>query len=136
MQLGRAADHSPPSNATVMQEYNYNSTHPLGHTGSVTGSLYLSIWSCIMAQAFQSLTCHGKGWVSIPGWSLWEFLWGKWNWLRLFFGHFGFPLSDDSPLALHIHIPFIYHRNHYIILAIQHHHQHRHHTRLLLQFTV
>jgi len=38
---GRAADHSPPSSAVVMQEYSYTSTHPLGHTGPVTGSLYL-----------------------------------------------------------------------------------------------
>jgi len=38
---GRAADHSPPSSAAVMEEQSYTSTHPLGHTGSVTGSLYL-----------------------------------------------------------------------------------------------
>ena len=31
----------PPSSAAVMQEESYNSTHPLGHTGPVTGSLYL-----------------------------------------------------------------------------------------------
>jgi len=37
---GRAADHSPPSSATVMEEYGYTSNHPLGHTGPVTGSLY------------------------------------------------------------------------------------------------
>jgi hypothetical protein len=36
---GRAADHSPPSSAAVMEEYSYTSTHPLGHTGPVTGSL-------------------------------------------------------------------------------------------------
>ena len=41
MRPGRAADHSPPSSATVLEEQNYTSTHPLGHTGSVTGSLYL-----------------------------------------------------------------------------------------------
>ena len=41
MRPGRAADHSPPSSAAVMEEYSYNSTHPLGHTGPVTGSLYL-----------------------------------------------------------------------------------------------
>jgi len=35
---GRAADHSPPSSAAVMEEWRYNSTHPLGHTGPVTGS--------------------------------------------------------------------------------------------------
>ena len=39
---GRAADHSPPSSAAVMEQYSYISTHPLGHTGPVTGSLYLT----------------------------------------------------------------------------------------------
>jgi len=38
---GRAADHSPPSSAAVMEEYSYTSTHRLGHTGPGTGSLYL-----------------------------------------------------------------------------------------------
>jgi len=38
---GRAADHSPPSSAAFMEEYGYTSTHPLGHTGPVMGSLYL-----------------------------------------------------------------------------------------------
>jgi len=38
---GRAADHSPPYSAMVIEEYSYTSTHPLGHTGPVTGSLYL-----------------------------------------------------------------------------------------------
>jgi hypothetical protein len=38
---GRAADHSPPSSAEIMEEYSYNCTHPLGHTGPVTGLLYL-----------------------------------------------------------------------------------------------
>ena len=37
---GRAADHSAPSSAAVMEEQCYTSTHPLGHTGPVTGSLY------------------------------------------------------------------------------------------------
>ena len=39
MRLGRAADRSPPSSAAVMEELSYTSTHPLGHTGPVTGSL-------------------------------------------------------------------------------------------------
>jgi len=43
---GRAADHSPPSSAAVMEELSCTSTHPLGHTGPVTGSLYL--FSCLM----------------------------------------------------------------------------------------
>ena len=41
MRPGRAADHSPPSSAAVTEEYSYTSTHPLGHTGPVMGSLYL-----------------------------------------------------------------------------------------------
>ena len=44
MRLGRAADHSPPSSAAVMEEWSYTSTHPLGHTGPVTGSLYLYLY--------------------------------------------------------------------------------------------
>ena len=35
MRPGRAADHSPPSSAAVMEEYSYTSTHPLGHTGII-----------------------------------------------------------------------------------------------------
>jgi len=42
---GRAADHSSPSSAAVMEEYSYTPTHLLGHTGSVTGSLYLFLLS-------------------------------------------------------------------------------------------
>ena len=43
MRPGRAADHSPPSSAAVMEEYSYTSTNPLSHTGPVTGSLYLTL---------------------------------------------------------------------------------------------
>ena len=45
MRPGRAADHLPPSSAAVMEEYSYTCTHPLGHTGPVTGSLYLYLFS-------------------------------------------------------------------------------------------
>jgi len=38
---GHAVDHSPTSSAAVIKEYSYTSTKPLGHTGPVTGSLYL-----------------------------------------------------------------------------------------------
>ena len=38
---GPAADHSPYSSPVVMEEKNYTSTHPLGHTGPVTRSFYL-----------------------------------------------------------------------------------------------
>ena len=44
MRPGRAAEHSHPSSAAVMEEYSYTSTHPLGHTGAVTGSLYFYIY--------------------------------------------------------------------------------------------
>ena len=37
---GRVAAHSRPSSAAVMEEYSYTS-HPLGHVGPVTVSLYL-----------------------------------------------------------------------------------------------
>jgi len=51
VQPGHAADHSPPSSAVVMEEYSYNSTHPLGHIGPVTGSLYL-FYICIYTSNF------------------------------------------------------------------------------------
>ena len=35
----------PTSSFAVMEEYSCNSTHPLSHTGPVTGSLYLYIYS-------------------------------------------------------------------------------------------
>jgi len=38
---GHAADHSPPSSTVIMEEYSCTCTHPLGHIGPVTGSLYL-----------------------------------------------------------------------------------------------
>jgi len=38
---GRAADHLPLSSATVMEEYSYTSTQPLGHIGPVKGTLYI-----------------------------------------------------------------------------------------------
>jgi len=41
---GRAAEHLPPSSAAVMEEYGYTSTHPLGHTGPLTGSLYFYLF--------------------------------------------------------------------------------------------
>ena len=41
MRPGRAADHSPPSSVAFIEEYSYTSTHPVGHTEPVTGSLYL-----------------------------------------------------------------------------------------------
>ena len=41
MWTGRAADHSLPPSAAVKEELSYTSTHPLGHTRPVTGSLYL-----------------------------------------------------------------------------------------------
>jgi len=50
MRPGLAADHSSPSSTAVMEEYSYTSTHPLGHTGPVTGSLYFYIYIYISIQ--------------------------------------------------------------------------------------
>ena len=44
---GRAADHSLPSSAAVMEEESYTSTHPLGHTWSLTGTLCLFYMSTV-----------------------------------------------------------------------------------------
>ena len=38
MRPGRAADHSTPSSAAVMEEQSYTSTHRLSHNGPVTGT--------------------------------------------------------------------------------------------------
>ena len=55
MRPGRAADHSSPSSAEVMEELNYNSTHPLGHAGPVKRSLYLLISNlCYVGPNFTS----------------------------------------------------------------------------------
>jgi hypothetical protein len=45
MRLGRAADHSPPSNAAGVGEQSYTSTHLLGPNGPVTGLLYLYLFN-------------------------------------------------------------------------------------------
>ena len=52
MRPGPAADPSPPSSAAVMKEYSYTSTHPLGHTGPVKGSLYLYLFIYHAVQRF------------------------------------------------------------------------------------
>ena len=44
MRTGCAADHSPPSSAAIMEEWSYTSTHPLGHAGPVTGTLYFTFY--------------------------------------------------------------------------------------------
>jgi hypothetical protein len=38
----------PPSSAAVTEQYSYTSTHPLGHTGPVTESLYILTYTCII----------------------------------------------------------------------------------------
>ena len=50
---GHAADHSLPSRCMVMEEYSCTSTHPLGHMGPVTGSLYLfTVLNCYYSSVF------------------------------------------------------------------------------------
>ena len=56
MRPGRAADHSPPSSAAVMEEWSYTSTHPLGHTGPITGSLYLYLFLFKLSCPFSHFT--------------------------------------------------------------------------------
>ena len=45
MRPERAADHSLPSSAAVMEEESYTCTHPLGHTGPAKGKLCLLLLS-------------------------------------------------------------------------------------------
>ena len=60
MWLGRAADHSTPSSAEVMKEQIYTSTYSLGHTGPVTGSLYLFIHiSTQIYHEYATIQCFG-----------------------------------------------------------------------------
>ena len=59
MRPGRAADHSPPSSAAVMEEYSYNCPHHLGHNGPVTGSLYFTTRKQI-GNNFTCVTCSVK----------------------------------------------------------------------------
>ena len=56
---GRAADHSPPSSAAVMEEQSYTSTHPLGYIGPVTGSLQLFLrpYAWVFIRTFQPFQC-------------------------------------------------------------------------------
>jgi len=54
---GRAADHSLPSSAAVMEEYSYTSTHPLGHTGPVTGSLSLYLLLLLLLLLYYYYYC-------------------------------------------------------------------------------
>ena len=58
---GRAADHSPPSSAAVMEEQSNTSTHPLGHTGPVTGTLYLFYMHLLILSPYLSRLMHGHG---------------------------------------------------------------------------
>ena len=56
MRPGRAADHSPPSSAAVMEEESYTSTHPLGHTEPVTGTLYFLLLQLLLLLLLLLLT--------------------------------------------------------------------------------
>ena len=61
---GCAADHSPPSSATVMEEQSYTSTHPLGHNTPVTGKLYFLVkspFSMSLKVNVSCLTVHNCG---------------------------------------------------------------------------
>ena len=53
---GRAADHSPPSTAVVMEEYSYTSTHPLCHNRACNGNTLP-----FLRPVYQTLGCHISG---------------------------------------------------------------------------
>ena len=55
---GRAADHSPPSSAAVMEEQSYTSNHTLGHTGPVTGLFYLFFFTYVTSSPQQPFLLH------------------------------------------------------------------------------
>jgi hypothetical protein len=44
---------------------------------------------------------HRGGPGSIPGQSMWDLWWTKWNWDRFFHEYFGFPLFNFIPPVLH-----------------------------------
>ena len=59
MRPGRAADHSPPSSAAVMEEESYTSTNPLDHTGPVKGKLYhMCVCVCVCVSVCVCVACH------------------------------------------------------------------------------
>ena len=60
MRPGRAADHSPVSSAAVMEEYSFTCTHPLGHTGPVTGTLNLYLCRYIFTLPYALMASTGK----------------------------------------------------------------------------
>ena len=67
MRPGRATDHSPPSSAAVMEEYSYTSTHPLGHTGPVTGKFYLYIYIYIYTHTHTHTHTHSHNEMTTDG---------------------------------------------------------------------
>ena len=81
MRPWRAADHSPPSSAAVMEEYSYTSTHPLGHTGPVTGSLYLFTFIVIFKE------WDGEAWTEL-------------FWLRIGTGGGLFGCGNELPCSI------------------------------------
>ena len=60
MRPGRAADHSSPSSAAVMEEFSSTSTHPLGHTGPVKGTLYFYVKINSSPLSFQNIKSDDK----------------------------------------------------------------------------
>jgi hypothetical protein len=67
------------------------------HTTSPEASVFLLIlWSEIRSRrdsAGLATATHRKGLSLIPGQSMWDLWWEKWNWDRFFSEHIWFPLS-------------------------------------------
>ena len=59
----RAADHSHTSSAAGIEEYSHTSTHPLGHTGPVTGSLYLFYIYILIEDSNENIKIFFTTWV-------------------------------------------------------------------------
>jgi len=55
--------------------------------------------------------CHHGGPGIIPGWSMWDLCWAKWQWDRFFTQNFSFPWSvsfDQQSTLTHSFIPVQY----------------------------
>ena len=52
MRPQRASDHSTPCSAAVMEQYSYNSTQPLGHTGPAMELLYVYFFDAKLLDEF------------------------------------------------------------------------------------
>ena len=106
MRPGRAADHSPPPSAAVMEEYSYTSTHPLGHTGPVTEPLshftyiyiYTHIHTYIYIYTYMYVYIYIYVYVFFVSYILKTTCFGHFIWPLLGFEKFFKPIQEISKL--------------------------------------